>query len=56
VVIGPATGLTLVVCPAVGPPLDDDPEGDPGEQPARTTTADNRKSPALVRITAVLST
>jgi len=54
----------MVVGPAVGLTLDDDPDGDPappvrcvpGEQPASTTTADSRKSPALVRITAVLST
>jgi hypothetical protein len=46
----------VVVGPAVGLPLDDGPDGDAGEQPASTTTADSRKSPVLVRITAVLST
>jgi hypothetical protein len=46
----------VVVGAAVGLTLDDGPDGDPGEQPASTTTADSRKSPAFVRITAVLST
>jgi len=46
----------VIVGPAVGPTLDDGPDGDPGEQPASTTTADSRKNPVLVRITAVLST
>ena len=54
--VGGPAGLTFDGGPAVGLTLDDVPDGDPGEQPASTTAADNRKSPALVRIAAVLST
>jgi hypothetical protein len=46
----------VVVGPAVGLVLDDGSDGGSGEQPASTTTADSRKSPVLVRTTAVLST
>jgi hypothetical protein len=46
----------VVVDSVVGLTLDDGPGGDSGEHPASTTTADSRRSPVLVRITAVLST
>ena len=46
----------VIVGPAVGLTPDEGPDGDPGEQPASKTTADSRKNPDFVRITAVLST
>jgi len=54
--VGEGVVVAVVVGTAVGVSVDDGPGGDAGEQPASTTTADSRKSPVLVRITAVLST